>query len=295
MQLVPEKLADRTDTTVTEVVAVIDVSLTVFDLDDVLNGVDDIFVCQNRDVLRYVDAQLVVHLHTADARQIVTLRVEEELVYEGFCRLFRNRLARTHHFIDTDRGEIVLIFDIFRLLEQFQRINVGKESVDDRAVDAFGEVVGNHKLGDAGFGHLLQFGLVDSAHRVEKHFTRLRVDDRFREVALRQCLDRVLNRLQTALDQFLRFFGAQAFSGSHENVALRVYKIILQTSAEVFGAELHEELVLFDLDGLQRVEELQDILLAVTQGTEHNGNRHFTALVDTHVKDIFRIILEVEP
>ena len=77
MKLVCQKLADRADTAVTEVVAVVDMSLSVFDLYQIFCRFYNVFIGQNRYVFRHLKRQLVVHFHTTHTRQVVSFRIKE--------------------------------------------------------------------------------------------------------------------------------------------------------------------------------------------------------------------------
>ena len=120
VKLITKQFTNSTDTTVTQVVTVINVTFTVFNFDDVFNRIDDVFMGQYCHVFRYVKTQFVIHLHTTDLSQVITLRIKEQLVYKSFRCIFSDRLAWTHYFVNTNRSKIILIFDIFCLFQQFQ-------------------------------------------------------------------------------------------------------------------------------------------------------------------------------
>ena len=96
--------ADRAHATVAEVVDVVDAAVAVADVDQHLQHIEDVFAASARhqpDAL--FTAHATVELHAADGRQVVALRVEEQVVEQVLGRILGRRLAGTHHAVDLDQ------------------------------------------------------------------------------------------------------------------------------------------------------------------------------------------------
>ena len=85
--LVFHQFADRADTAVAEVVDVVDFALAVAQVDQHLDHGQDVVLAQDANGVFDVEVEAHVHLHAADGREIVTLRIEEQRVEHGFGRI----------------------------------------------------------------------------------------------------------------------------------------------------------------------------------------------------------------
>ena len=102
-ELVFGHLADTANSTVTQVIDVIHITLAVTDIDQGLEDVDDVFVGQRAFTCALFTAQTTVQLHPANGRQIVPLFGEEQVVEQILSRLLGGRLARAHHPVDLNQ------------------------------------------------------------------------------------------------------------------------------------------------------------------------------------------------
>ena len=78
--LVLEKLSDRANAPVAEMVDVVDLALVVLEVDEVLHDPQDVLTRQRGLLQREVQPQLVVDLETPHLREVVALGVEEQVL-----------------------------------------------------------------------------------------------------------------------------------------------------------------------------------------------------------------------
>src|SRR5262249_51961592 len=110
--LVFQKLADSAHPTVTEVVNVVDLAVAVFQLQQVANGLKDVFFGQGALFQSQVEAQTLVELQAADRAEVVAVRIEEQVIKEDFRRIDGRRIARAQALVDLEdrfvlRGDAV--------------------------------------------------------------------------------------------------------------------------------------------------------------------------------------------
>ena len=99
-ELVLCKLTHTPHAAVAEVIDVIDLTATVAQLHQHLDGVEDVLVGEGHRAEHLFTAEAAVELHAADLGEVVGILTEEEPVKECLDSIFRGRLARTHHAID---------------------------------------------------------------------------------------------------------------------------------------------------------------------------------------------------
>ncbi len=101
--LVLHQFADRSDAAIAEMVDVVDFAAAVAQIDERLHHGENILAAQRAHRVRRVEVEAHVHLHAADGREVVALRVEEQRMEHRFRRVHRRRLARSHHAIDVEQ------------------------------------------------------------------------------------------------------------------------------------------------------------------------------------------------
>ncbi len=102
--LVLHQLADRTHPAVAEIVDVVDLPAAVLQLVEDLHRAQQVLLAQHAHrVGHVVEAQPHVHLHAADRRQVVAVRIEEQAAEQRLGGLRRRRFARAHHAVDVDQ------------------------------------------------------------------------------------------------------------------------------------------------------------------------------------------------
>ena len=92
--LVLHQLADGAHAAVAEMIDVVDRAVAVLQLDEVAHDLEDVLAAQRPLIERGVEAQLVVELQAPDAREIVALGIEEQVVEERRGGFDRRRIAR---------------------------------------------------------------------------------------------------------------------------------------------------------------------------------------------------------
>src|SRR5262249_2326536 len=100
--LVLDQLARGADAPVSEVVGVVDLAVAVLVLGGVAHHLEDVLAAQRALVEGDIDLELVVELEPTDAREVVALRVEEEVVEEGGGGLRRGRIAGAETAVDLE-------------------------------------------------------------------------------------------------------------------------------------------------------------------------------------------------
>src|SRR5690606_778899 len=102
-ELVLGHFAHGADTTVTQVVDVVDHALAVADIHQGLEDLDDVFLAQHTRAFDLFTTDAAVELHAAHCGQVVAVTAEEQVVEQGFCGILGRRLAGTHHAVDLDQ------------------------------------------------------------------------------------------------------------------------------------------------------------------------------------------------
>ena len=188
--LVLHQLPDRADAAVAEVVDVVDRAATVLELDEVTNGLEDVLRREHLRVelralvLGDVAVELVVQLEATDLREVVALRVEEQVVEEGLRRLERRGVTRTEATVDLhDRvlGRLDLLGE-----HGVAQVRTDVEAVDEEDLE----------LLDARLAQLLELGLGDLFVDLEDNLASLLVDD----VVRRDLPDQLLHVDRQAID-----------------------------------------------------------------------------------------------
>ena len=113
-ELVFHQLADRTHAAIAEIVDVVDFAAAVAQFRQRLDDGQNVFLAQHAHRVGRIEAQAHVHLHAADARQVVALGVEEQLAEQGLGRVERRRLARAHDAIDVDQRLLAAVVLVHR-------------------------------------------------------------------------------------------------------------------------------------------------------------------------------------
>ena len=148
-ELVFQQLAHRADAAVAEVIDVVHRADALAQLQQVLDGVVEVFRIERALVERggiRVVVQLDVELHAAHAREIVLARVEEHALEQLGGGVERRRIAGTQLAVDFDQ----------RFVRRLDRI-LAQGGADDVAdVVALGEE--DFELVDAGFDQLAETG-----------------------------------------------------------------------------------------------------------------------------------------
>src|SRR5262249_12340586 len=111
-ELVLDQLSDRARAAVAEMVDIVDLAIAVLALDQVAHDLEDVLACTRSLLERGGELELVIELEPADARQVVTFRIEEQVVEEGGGCFLGRGIARTQLLVDIENrflGRIELV------------------------------------------------------------------------------------------------------------------------------------------------------------------------------------------
>src|SRR5262249_42712447 len=147
---------------------IVDHAAAVAQLDQVANRLEDVALGQDLGLDRLVDLELVVELQTADARQVVALGVEEQVLEQRLRAIERRLIARAEAAIDLhDRlvGALELVGE-----QRVAQVRADVQVVDEQDLD----------LLDAAIAQLVELGLGQLLVALQEHFAGRVVDDVFR-------------------------------------------------------------------------------------------------------------------
>ncbi len=184
MQFITKQFTNRTDSSVSKVVTVINMPLTIFDFNQIFNRVDNILCRHHCHILRNIQSQLMIHLHSTNFSEVISLWVKKELSQKSFCCFRCDWLTWSHHFVNTDRCKYILIFDLFCLLEQSQALLISYKCLDDRTICIFSKVVSNFDRFYALLYHFFEFAFIKRRDNIIKHFTALLVNHCLGKISL---------------------------------------------------------------------------------------------------------------
>ena len=116
-------------------VDVIDDTLTVSDIHQRGQHSYDVFFIKRATASDLITTQTTVELHSSNARQIVTVCREEQVLEKVLSRLLRGRLARAHHAIDFNQR-----LELIPRAVTGQRIGDKRTTIDLIGVDRFDRI-----------------------------------------------------------------------------------------------------------------------------------------------------------
>ena len=283
-ELVFEQLAHRANAAVAQVIDVVDRADTPAQLQQVLDGVDEVLLIERPLVERRgIDfvVQLDVELHAAHARKVVLARVEEHALEQLRGGVERRRIARTQLAVDFEQ-RVVLALD--RILSQRDGNHVAR-------VVALGEE--HLERRDAVVHHLIDVGeLLIGFHQ---HFAGGHVDHVGGDIGALQVGAIDFHLLDLGLEnRFVKRLGDLA--------ALRNDGFVLgrdgfgELQADQAVGNLPEQLLVLDGDFADVVERLQDFGVGLEpQSAQEHRAVEFSLAVDTDVQQVLVVVLEFDP
>src|SRR5262245_40745310 len=283
--LILHQLADRTHAAVAEVVDVVDLPVAVLELDQVLHDLEDVLAAQRALVEGRVQLELVVELEPPDARQVVALRVEEEVVEEGGGGLRRGRIARTQAAVDLE-DRLLRIGDLVlqqRVAERGPDVGV----VEEQHLDAV----------DAALAQQLELLLGDLLVAGEDHLARLRVLQLVRRDATDHLFHGDGDLLDAGVLHLAQRHRRELAPLLHEElVRARVAYVARRLHAhQMIGLEQLGRLAAVEDDGVLAVEVVEDVLGGHLERAQDDGGVELPPPVDAHEQDVLRVELEVDP
>ncbi len=289
--IVFHQLADRTDTTVAEVINVVDFALAVLQVEDDLHDTQNVVMAQHAHVVRsgliagHAHIQAHVHFHAANSREIITLRIEEELAEQGVSGVLGWRLTWAHHAIDVRQG-----FKTGFVLVGLQRIAQPRATAGRINVEHFdrADAVIAHFRDDFFFQHVASFA---------EDLTGFGVHNITRQELADQSVGRHEDLVCIGFRDPLGLQGGDLLASFGNGFAgLGINKVVfgLHTLPRI-GAETGDPASLVHaIDGVG-VEQVEDLLGVIAERIEHRRRRQLALAVDTDVQHVLGIELEVEP
>ncbi len=308
-------LTYRTHAAIAEVIDVVDLSVAVADVAQLFDDGDDVrarliasprlhglavlldellreLVVALREMLVVVqdaraDDLIAMHttieLHASDCREIVALRIEEQVLEQVLGRILRRRLAGTHHAIDLDerfeararRVDAQRIGDVRAAIEivHVQHANLIHTRFDQLVDDRNGEDVVRLRQDLAGFRieHIVREHLADQVFL--RHFQA-------RDVLLLEHAHVTRGHATTFLDDDL------IADLDRERRGL---------AAQTRRNQIELDLVLRQVIGVLVEEHVEHLLLGVPERAQDDRDRELAAAVDTREHAVLRVELEIEP
>ena len=99
---------DATDAAITEVVNIINRTVTIFNGNQCFQDADNIFPGEHTATFFFLNPQAAIEFHPPDAGKIIAFFIEKEIFKKTIRRIFRRRFTRTHHAVNF-RPRIILI------------------------------------------------------------------------------------------------------------------------------------------------------------------------------------------
>ena len=282
--LVFDQLTDRADAAIAEVVDVVGLTDAVLELDQITNDVENVFAAQRPLVERRVQAEAIVQLEAANPRQVVALRVEEQVVEERGRRLDGRRVARTQTLVDLENR-------ILRRADLVLQQRIAQRGPD---VDVLGQQ--NLDLLDPHFAKAVENIDADFLIAFEDDLAGLLVDD----VVRRDPADHLLEHDRDFLDRS----GLEIAQGGTRQLApfldddltVRAANVAARAVAgKLIGLEDLGQLLAVEKDRVLAVEVIEQVLGRHAEGAQQHRRVELATAVDADEEDVARVELEVDP
>src|SRR6266849_4557408 len=284
-ELVFQQLADRAHAAVPEVVDVVHHADILAQLQQVLNGRNEVRRIQRAIVQRRVQAHLDVELQAAHAAEIVFARIEEHPAEQVGGGLQRRRIAGTQLAVDFDqrflgRADTVLIEGARE--HQADIVALRKKHVD---------------FGDAGFGKRLPHIGGERLVGFQQNFAGLAVDDVRDAVRAFQVRQRRAHLRNLGLDQFLeQIFGDALVRSDNHILGTRIPDLVGELAVHDSGRNVPVQVFVAHRNALDLVERAQDVFVGLhAQRAQENRAQELALAVDAHVENVLRVVLELHP
>jgi hypothetical protein len=224
-----------------------------------------------------------VELHAADRRQVVALRVEEQVLEQVLGRILGGRLARTHHAIDLD-----------------QRFQTGARRVDAQRV---GDVRAAVQVVHVQAANLLDAGLdqlVDDRDRqdfvgLREDLAGLGVEHVVREDLADQVFLRHFQARDVLLLELTHVARGDAAAFLDDDFIADLDRERRGLAAQARRDQLELDLALRQVIGVLLEEHVEHLLFGVAERAQDDRDRELAAAVDTREHAVLRIELEIEP
>ena len=283
-ELVFSHFAYTANTTVTQVVDVIDDAFTVTDVDQSLQHGNDVFFAQHARTFDLGTTDTTVELHPADRRQVIALRAEEQVVEQSLGSVFGWRLAWTHHAIDFD--------------QRFQLVagGVDLQCVGDErtAVD----IVGVQRLdaNNLALGNFCQDFSGQLGVALSNDFAGCRMHDSLGRCATQDIVQRHNELFDTGFFQLVDMTSSDTTTLLNNHLAFVIGNVDGRDfTAQTMRNQFQANALALNVEHVGRVERVQHLFSGITQRTQQYRCRQLATTVDTHEHAVFRVELKVQP
>ena len=228
-------------------------------------------------------AQATVELHPANARQVVPLVSEEQVLEQVLGRFLGRRLTRTHHAIDFH--------------QRFQRSAGGISTQGIGHERAVVQIVGvqGFEIGDTGLFQLFQGFGCQLGITLHQNLAGILVDDGFGQVLALQVFGRDFQVLDIGLFQLANMARRNTATTFHHDFTISQDIEGRGFTTQTLRHQLHAVNAVFHCDFVGVEEHLQHFVRGITQRTQQDGRRQFAATVDPHEHLVLGIEFEVQP
>src|ERR1017187_1769857 len=286
-ELVLQQLADRAHAAIAQMIDVVHRADTLAQLQQVLDGALEVFGIERALVERRgvgTVIQLDVELHAPDARKIVLARVEEHALEQLGRRIHRRRIAGTQLAVNFDQRVALVLHGVLA------------DGGRNHAADVVALREENFELVDAGFDQLAQHRRRQFAVGVDHDFAGGHIHHVGDHVRAFDIVGRDLHLLDLGLEKFLVNRRGDLLALSHHRIAAFGGDGMRELQAGEILIHVPEQLFVADLHLADAVECAQNLFVRLqAQGAQEDRTVEFALPVDTYVKDILVVVLELHP
>ena len=262
---------------------IVDGAVAVADVDQHLEHVEDVLLRQHVRAGDLLAADAAVELHAADARDVVALVVEEQVVEQVLGRILGRRLAGTHHAIDLDQ----------RLEARLGRIDAQRVGDVRTAI----QVVGVERVNarDARLDQLLDAGGGQHLVGLGDDLAGVGVDHVVRQHLAVQVIARHRQQLETRILELAHVARGDAAAFLDDDLIADADLEARGLAAQALRHQFHRHGVLGQVDGVLLEEHIEHLALVHAERAQDDRHRQLAAPVDAREHAVLRIEFEVEP
>src|SRR5579883_1123488 len=284
-ELVLEQFADRADAAVAEVVDVVDDADVLAQLEQILDGRDEVRRIERSIIERRVQPHLDIELEAADAAEIVLPRIEEHPAEEVRGGFERRRIAGAQFAVDFDQR-------FFRganrvLIERARKHHADVVPLREEDVD----------FGDSSFGKGLPEFRGQGLVRFEQHFAGLPVHHVGHAVGAFEVGKSRAHLGDARLQKFLeQRFRDALVRADDDFFRFRIADFVRELAVHETRRNVPEEVLVAQRDAFDLVECAQNVFIGLhAQGPEKDRAEEFALAVDAHVENVLGVVFELDP
>src|SRR5882762_8561332 len=284
-KLVFEKFTDRADAAVAEMVDVVHHANVLAQLEEILDGRNEVGGVQGAIVERGIEPHLDVELQAADAAEIVLARIEEHAAEEIGGRFERRGIAGAQLAIDFDQRFLGRADGI--LVERAGEHQADVVTLREEDVD-FGDAALGKRLPEIGGQRLV--GL-------EQDFAGLAIDDVGDAVSALEVGKSRANLGDLGLDQFLEEgFGDALVRADDHFFRLGIADFVGQLAVHDTLRNVPEQFLVAQGNPFHLVKGAEDFFIGLhAQRAQEDGAEELALAVNAHVENVLGVVLEFHP